>query len=79
MNEGEFPKKESYGEEQITECLASKRVGFEEISVIILQELVRKAPQNEAFIVPDKNQETIYEDCANKTGRKDLKFIVESK
>ncbi|MCX6757761.1 MAG: hypothetical protein NTZ44_02695 [Candidatus Nomurabacteria bacterium] len=67
------------GEEQIQKCLLEKRIGFDEISIITLQNLIQKAPKGETFIVPSDMKKHLYTDCAQRTERKDLKFVVESK
>lgn len=58
-------------EEQLKE-----RIGFEEISLIAVQGIFRKAPQGKVFVVPNEALQTVYEDCANGLAREDLKFEI---
>ncbi len=54
-----------------------ERLGFDEISLIEVQRIISETPKGKIFIVPNEGTETVYRDCAVKSGRGDIKFEVE--
>ena len=75
-NKSWVPGESHVGEEAINECLDTKRIGFKEIGVDTVENIVRRAPQDEIFTVPDPRYQETYGALANLMGRKDLKFVV---
>jgi hypothetical protein len=78
MSQEHFPisKINNAGEKLIEKSLTAKRVGFEQISVNILEKIFLRAPEGEIFTVPDERHKLTYENIAKIMKREDLSFLV---
>ena len=67
------------GEEAISECLETRRIGFKEISQETSMSVFERAPKGITFIVPDKRYAEHYKRLAETIKREDFKFTVEDR
>ena len=68
---------EEYSDEKaIEKCLESGRLGYDEISVLAVDELFRQAPEGKIFQVPNDIRKTEYEHQAKANKRGDVRFEI---
>jgi len=77
MGEG-APGQQQFNHMGVKEALESGRIGFDEISVEAVVEVITNSPKNKTFLVPDDRYVATYSHRATSLGRNDVGFEVET-